>query len=204
MPKHPGAKPNGNKRKRSRVTNPQIKTCLKLPATSIEKWQPPIDQPQAPETPHLNPSVSHSAGSAYWTNCNGPSQSFSTYTGPSQWSYSFGPSQVHSTYTGPSSWSAGPSASYFTSPLHWGESCAPFQSYPYGPVPIQPVPDLQYSHQPLRPTHFPTGGLGSSFHSVASLPQFANDSSCQVVYEGSQGNNHPFTLKFITNRITKC
>ena len=203
VPKHPGAKPNGNKRKRSRVTNPQVKTCSKLSATSTEKWQSPTDhQSQSPEAPQPSPSTS-SAGSAYWT--SGLSQSHSTYTGPSHWSYSAGPSQLHSTYTGPSCWSAGPSQSYFTGPSHWGEFSAPFQfSAPYGPFPIQPVPDSCQFQQPSIPPQFPTGGYWTPFHSTTSPPQSCSNSrSCQVVYEQSQSSN-PFTLKFMTNRIMKC
>ena len=117
VPKHPGAKPNGNKRKRSRVTNPQVKTCSKLSNISAEKWQSPTDhQSQSLETPQPIPS-SPAPCYAYWT--SGLSQSHSTYTGPSHWSY-----------TGPSCWSAGPSQSYLTRPPpHWGEIYAPSQPF---------------------------------------------------------------------------
>ena len=173
VPKHPGAKPSGNKRKRSRFTNPQVKTCSKLSTTSAKKWQSQTDhQSQSSEAPQPSP-FSSSTGSAYWT--SGSSQSHSTYTGPSHWSYSAGPSQVQSTYTGPSCWSAGPLQPCFTRPLHWGEFSPPFQLYPYGPYPLPPVPDSYQFQQPSIPPQFPTGDSWSPFHSTASPPQSCSD-----------------------------
>ena len=117
--------------------------------------------------------------------------------GPSQWTHTSGPSYSHS--MGPSQWThtSGLFPSHSTWPPQWPHYFTPLPFYPYGPTHL---PD--YSSQ-LEQPFIPFTDY-SSAPRYAGIPPAQETSSLQTVYEPPRVNNNPFTLKFITNRITKC
>ena len=105
-----------------------------------------------------------------------------------------GPSYSHS--MGSSQWihTSGPFPSHSAWPPQWPHHFTPLPFYPYGPTHLPG--HLSQLEQPSIPSADASRYVG--------IPSTQETSSLQTVYEPPRVNNNPFTLKFITNRITKC
>ena len=111
-PKRPGAKPGTNTRKRSRVSNPPLKTCSSIRATQSNDTLRSSSQTLSPEPTHIQFNEQFQPSPrAPWFVSSGSTESH--YTGPSHLSYSMGSSESH--YAGPQcsySFGSGPQCSY--------------------------------------------------------------------------------------------
>ena len=157
-PKRPGAKPGTNTRKRSRVSNPPIKTCSSIRATQANDTESRSSHSQTqsskPTPIQFNEQYQPSPNRVPWLVSSGSTESH--YTGPSQLSYSIGSSESH--YAGPQ-WSYS-----FGSPQY-----LPFQPYQFQP--FQPRTPIQPFHQPTwqcAPMHSPVNPYNFEMYNFES------------------------------------
>ena len=179
-PKQPGAKPVT--RKRSRLAHPKAVSSSRLTESvplHAKAVQPTISQqPNMNNSQLLLPQQEYPDFSESPQSCSSwPSYiTSSSFMGPSQFSCSF-----TTPFSGPNQWSY--NNYYPCNPFQLG-SCLPFGPY----------------HQPSG-LHLPYQQIRTPMNSM----DYQINSRCpQTIFEPCQESNNPFTLKFITNRISKC
>ena len=180
-PKQPGAKPGT--RKRSRQAHPKAVSCSRLTESSPHHAK--VARPTNSQQPDMNNSQLLPPQLEYpdYTESLQPSCSSwpsyitgSSIMGPSQFMCSF-----MTPFSGPNQWSY--NNYYPCNPLQLGSHV------PFGPY-----------HQPSE-LHLPYQQMRTPMNAMDCQ---LNSRSPQTVFEPNQGPNNPFTLKFITNRISKC